>query len=240
MEALQSDSGVPPNYIIGTLPPDLLKMIFRVLPSSNRFVSPVCRHFHSLYGVAVRDKTKTKNTYQYSITTEAAFNLYLEETSRLCLEETKYCTTSVIGAGCGRTDWVERGGVFDVDTCRSAAAGGQLHVLKWLRECDCPWDSLTCMGAAMNGHLEVLKWARGNGCPWNWRTCYGAAYSGHLEVLIWARGHGCPWNEGICWGAAQGGHLKVLKWAIENGCPYRKSYFDDISDSKFLEWFVEW
>eukprot|EP00588_Corethron_pennatum_P019475 CAMPEP_0194328176 /NCGR_PEP_ID=MMETSP0171-20130528/43795_1 /TAXON_ID=218684 /ORGANISM="Corethron pennatum, Strain L29A3" /LENGTH=149 /DNA_ID=CAMNT_0039088415 /DNA_START=14 /DNA_END=460 /DNA_ORIENTATION=- len=101
-------SVVPPNYIIGALPPDLLKMTFSALPASNLFIAPVCRHFRDLYMTAVKEKTKTKNTfkysmateaipfrdlyeaavkvqkktnetYKYSITTEAALDLYLEE-----------------------------------------------------------------------------------------------------------------------------------------------------------------
>jgi len=39
-------------------------------------------------------------------------------------------------------------------------------MLKWLREHDCPWDSLTCALAAEGGHLEVLQWAWKHGCQW--------------------------------------------------------------------------
>ena len=79
----------------------------------------------------------------------------------------------------------------------SAASGGDLEMLKWARENDCPWDKQTCADAAMGGHLEVLKWARENGCPWDERTCAFAAEGGHLEMLKWARENDCPWNEDV-------------------------------------------
>ena len=47
------------------------------------------------------------------------------------------------------------GGVFDKGTCRVAARGGLLGVLKWLRELECPWDERTCWGAASYGWREV-------------------------------------------------------------------------------------
>eukprot|EP00588_Corethron_pennatum_P019780 CAMPEP_0194333210 /NCGR_PEP_ID=MMETSP0171-20130528/61958_1 /TAXON_ID=218684 /ORGANISM="Corethron pennatum, Strain L29A3" /LENGTH=112 /DNA_ID=CAMNT_0039095357 /DNA_START=12 /DNA_END=346 /DNA_ORIENTATION=+ len=61
--------------------------------------------------------------------------------------------TSHVGAVSGRMDWVERGGVFDERTCRTAAAGGQLRLLQRLRGRGCPWDSGTCTAAAGGGHL---------------------------------------------------------------------------------------
>jgi hypothetical protein len=49
------------------------------------------------------------------------------------------------------------------DPCASAAEGGHLAVLQWLRDNGCPWDVCTCSHAAMSGNLAVLQWARANG-----------------------------------------------------------------------------
>lgn len=51
--------------------------------------------------------------------------------------------------------------------CFSAALNGDLAMLKWARENDCPWDENTCTVAAMMGHLDLVNWARENGCPWD-------------------------------------------------------------------------
>eukprot|EP00588_Corethron_pennatum_P026724 CAMPEP_0194316360 /NCGR_PEP_ID=MMETSP0171-20130528/13159_1 /TAXON_ID=218684 /ORGANISM="Corethron pennatum, Strain L29A3" /LENGTH=304 /DNA_ID=CAMNT_0039072563 /DNA_START=147 /DNA_END=1061 /DNA_ORIENTATION=+ len=223
MAAIEDPRGVPPNYIIGALPPDLLKMTFRALPASNRFVSPVCRHFRDLYGAAVKDKEKTNRTYEYSIATEAALELYLEEAecggSRNSSRTSSY-QTSMIGAGCGRTDWVERGGVFETFTCEAAAKHGQWRVLKWLRGRDCPWNERTCRLAARAGHLKMLMWLKEEGCPEDERSCMMAARGGHLEVLMWLIKEGCPLGREMCEEAAHGGHLKVLMWLKEEGCPW--------------------
>jgi len=225
------------NLIVTVLPPDPLKMIFKALPASYLFVAPVCRRFRDLYGDARKEKKKHA-TYQYSIASEAALEAYLEK------EKGRYNTrkeaTSMIGAGCGRKDWVKRGGIFNEMTCRAAAMGGHLRVLQWLCRRGCPWNERTCLGAASNGHLAVLQWARGEGCTWNRWMCNSAASNGHLEVLRWARGEGCEWDGSTCAAAALGGHLEVLRWAIDNGCPYKKRRLSRISDPGFHKWFGEY
>ena len=52
----------------------------------------------------------------------------------------------------------------DTNMCLWAAAGGQLEMLKWMREQNpqWAWDTDTCFAAAYGGHLEVLKWLRAN------------------------------------------------------------------------------
>jgi hypothetical protein len=59
------------------------------------------------------------------------------------------------------------GYMFDVDTCSSAAAMGDLVLLKWLREKGCPWDETTCSNAAHAHSYGLLEWAQANGCPWS-------------------------------------------------------------------------
>ena len=114
--------------------------------------------------------------------------------------------------------------LWDKDTCRWAARGGHLDLVKWLQAKGCQWDSSTSNSAAFGGHLEVLQWIRSEDppCPWNSRVCRFAARQGHLEVLRWARSQRCPWDEEVPYAAAQGGHLKVLKWLIKEGCPHDK------------------
>ncbi|AGO85097.1 Ankyrin repeat domain containing protein [Pandoravirus salinus] len=47
----------------------------------------------------------------------------------------------------------------------SAAAGGNLDVLRWLRSVNCPWSTRACDSAAANGHQEVVQWLIDAGCP---------------------------------------------------------------------------
>jgi len=112
--------------------------------------------------------------------------------------------------------------LWDEETCRCAAHGGHLEVIKWLRAMGCPWGTTTSSWAAQGGHLEVLQWMRDQDppCPWDSDVCYQAARKGHLEVLRWARSQGCPWDEEVSWAAANNGHLEVLRWARSQGCPW--------------------
>ncbi|WZN65063.1 hypothetical protein HKI87_11g66200 [Chloropicon roscoffensis] len=114
--------------------------------------------------------------------------------------------------------------LWDIETCRFAAYGGHLEVLKWLRAKGCPWGISTSSWAAHGGHLEVLQWMRAQHppCPWGSNLCYFAALKGHLEVLRWARSQGCPWDGRAPRAAARDGQLEVLVWLINEGCPYSK------------------
>jgi hypothetical protein len=85
-----------------------------------------------------------------------------------------------------------------------------------------------CAIAAEVGNLDVLKWARENDCPWDDETCANAAEGGHLEVLKWARENDCPWDEDTCANAAQGGHLETLKWGARERLPVER---DDVRAS---------
>jgi len=69
------------------------------------------------------------------------------------------------------------------DDVLAAARKGHLHVLQWLREHGCPWNSSTCAYAAKEGHLDVLKWAREHGCPWTAATRDAAATKGYSDNL---------------------------------------------------------
>ena len=110
------------------------------------------------------------------------------------------------GGEVGRRAWVpvER-------KCSLAALGGHLHVLQFLRESGCPWDSRTC---ATGGHLEVLKWAREKQCPWHDMTLVWTVSRGHLEVLQWAREHGCPWTAATRDEAATKGYSDTLPLSV--------------------------
>ena len=89
-----------------------------------------------------------------------------------------------VAAGCGRLDilkYAKENGIplldecSQMDPCASAAEGGQLETLQWLRENDCPWDACTCARAIMAGHFEILRWALENGCPWDSEYTYSHA-----------------------------------------------------------------
>jgi len=134
-----------------------------------------------------------------------------------------------------------------VKACASAAMGGHLHILQWLRANGCEWNKDTCFEAAAHGHAKVLSWARENGCDWDAENCAAeAAHRGHLEVLQCMRAKGLKWTDDppmesgtaigdgatcfkavcgssiLCATAASAGHLHILKWLRANGCPWNE------------------
>jgi len=126
----------------------------------------------------------------------------------------------LVGSGC---PWKERneedqphvGG----KACASAAKGGHLHVLQFLRSqhVNAKWNRKTPMKAAEHGHLEVLRWAIENHCPVDSYTYHHAAMYGHIHILEYLNTTYAPYDAFAANAAAQEGHVHVLEWFLEHG-----------------------
>lgn len=111
------------------------------------------------------------------------------------------------------------------NACDYAAESGYIDILKYVLAHGCPFDELTCAMAARGGQLEVLKFLRNElNCPWDYRTVFSAAAMGHLDVLKWTIANSCESTSigHLGYVSAAGGHFKVVKWLIEE-----KFYIDN-------------
>jgi len=114
----------------------------------------------------------------------------------------------------------DRGCSFNgVQICASAASGGRLEVLRWLREvAGCAWNKNTTHQAALGGgnREHVLRYAIENGCPCDESVCIFVAGAGNIELLKWLREKGCPWDQsGIEAQASKEGQLELLGWVLQ-------------------------
>ena len=142
----------------------------------------------------------------------------------------------------GRLDmleWLKAEGcqlVGDSWLMSSAAAGGHVATLKWLREQNgVPFDTHSIPGAIKHGHWEVLKWLKERGSPWGTFSYYFAVKAGcDWEMLRWLKENGCPWNLSVE-AAAEKGRLDVVKWMHENGCPLTQDSCDHAAYGGQLE-----
>lgn len=144
----------------------------------------------------------------------------------------------------------------DDDMCWTAAASGQLEVLKWLRAEGFPWDENTCEVSASTLNFEVFKWARENGCPCNDASCMRNAtlakiiHAGDrsrlspcedndINILEYLYEEGClPNNTEFCSNAAATGSLALLKWLRKHGCPWDSKTCEKAksSNSQLIDW----
>jgi len=91
------------------------------------------------------------------------------------------------------------------ELCASCAVcGGQLTVLKWLREeKGIEWEWGRDLDRAISdGRLDIVKYLREQGAEWYERSCYDAALYGHLDLLRWMRDGGAVWDAAECLQAA--------------------------------------
>jgi hypothetical protein len=245
------------------LPPDILSYNILSFVGENqyRFVGGVNHLFRNAY-VAVFPKKVTS----YNVLTIQHAKICYNDIVTYPFKQTSLVKSSLLRRGPNRQETLcklaaQQGNLAVLQYLRSvhcqwddrtflmAAWNGDLQVLQWIHDNNCPhnptnstlldtgspdiyqwfhqlgseWDAWICSCAARIGHLEMLKWARQNDFPWNEQTCLLAAGNGYLDVLKWAQMHGCPWDEHTCSYAAVNGHLDVLIWAYSNDCPCDES-----------------
>jgi len=115
----------------------------------------------------------------------------------------------------------DRGRVIDQAWfCSQVAETNKLEFLKWAREeKHCEWDEETIATAAAKGNLEMLKYCFSNGCPCDKRNACGqAAIGGHLDCLRFLVDKVKPSLDTEAEAAGQaafGGHVDIVKYIVE-------------------------
>jgi len=106
------------------------------------------------------------------------------------------------------------------DFCMKVAQMNKLEYLVWLREVkNCDWDSNTISAAAGQGNLAMVKYCVENECPMDALACVDAAQLGHLDVLKYLHENGCPWDSWACRWASEYDRIDCLNYLIEQKCP---------------------
>jgi len=101
--------------------------------------------------------------------------------------------------------------------CWEVAETNKLELLKWAREeKKCEWDAGTIHAAAEQGNLEMVKYCAENECPIDKEACAQAAFNGHLDVLKYLHEEAkAPWYSVTASWAAGNGHLHILEYLVE-------------------------
>ena len=109
--------------------------------------------------------------------------------------------------------------------CVKVARMNKLEYLVWLREVkNCDWDSDTIDRAANQGNLAMVKYCVENECPMTTWACWGAVREGHLDVLKYLHENDCPWDSSACFYAHSRNHIDCLNYLIEQKCEGFEEY----------------
>ena len=117
-------------------------------------------------------------------------------------EEEEYDGIMNLAAKYGNIDivkWLSSKNIIDnnIHCTESAAKGGNLEVLKHVRQLGFQWSNKVCILAAKNGHLDMIKWARSQECPWNPSKMFPAAVTcrtNQLDLYEWLWQQECPFD----------------------------------------------
>ena len=83
---------------------------------------------------------------------------------------------------------------WDFQTMSAAAGGGHLDVFLWCHDQGAPWNrESACMEAAAGGNVELMKVVRQLGCVWTGDEFLPAITTGNIALLAWMKEDGCPW-----------------------------------------------
>ena len=109
--------------------------------------------------------------------------------------------------------------------CMRVAEMNKLEYLVWLREVkNCDWGSLTISAAAEQGNLAMVKYCVENECPMDEVSCTSAAEEGHLDVLKYLHENDCPWDSQACYYAHLYNRIDCLNYLIEQKAPRWKKF----------------
>ena len=101
----------------------------------------------------------------------------------------------------------------------------KLEYLVWAREVkNCDWNSWTINAAAYRGNLAMVKYCVDNECPMHEVACTWAAEEGHLDVLKYLHENDCPWDWEACYAAHFNNEIDCLNYLIEQKCPGFERY----------------
>ncbi|GFH47271.1 hypothetical protein CTEN210_03746 [Chaetoceros tenuissimus] len=138
----------------------------------------------------------------------------------------------------------EHGVPWNSETFASAARFGNLEVLDYLKDNECPSDEEALYAAVQNGDAAIIQ--RCLHCGSDERTCSLAvthpAHDNALEVLKFLRHLEVDWDEDTCAEAALQGNLKALNWALEHGCNWSEETFNNAiksTDTTTIEYCID-
>ena len=119
-----------------------------------------------------------------------------------------------------RLPWGEYFTVSKESFIANVAKGGDVYLLRWLREeKQWPWDKYVCTEAARFGQFDCLEYALRNGGAWNEpKIASNASMNSHVECLKLMLEFGSLMDSKACSNAALFGHLECLNLANEYGC----------------------
>jgi len=118
----------------------------------------------------------------------------------------------------------EKGLKWDKWVSSAAAEQGNLEMLQYCFEHECPLDDYTAVCAAHNGHLDCLKFLIEDAkVDWYDQMACAAAEGGHLEILRYcASKKECQMtsNANVMIFAAFGGHIGCVNYLHQIGVPW--------------------
>jgi hypothetical protein len=94
------------------------------------------------------------------------------------------------------------------------------------------WLPIIAAGAARGGQLEILKKLKEKNCQFDARVIGYAARHGYSSIIKWVRHEGLKWDNGAVCQAFRGGHISVLQLVKKQ---VKKSWMDQFGDTILYE-----
>jgi Ankyrin repeats (3 copies) len=120
--------------------------------------------------------------------------------------------------------WLQQrpGIAFSADTMQAAVASGNLHICQYLQAVGCDANEECFLSAALSGNVEIVRFLHEHDCPWELRAVLRqSAAGGHVGVLtyLW---HSDVKADAVLLtdmlnAAAAANHIEAAQWLLEQG-----------------------
>lgn len=97
-----------------------------------------------------------------------------------------------------------------------ASISGNMELIKYLHNKQCPWNKTTVENAVTYGHTKIVKYLVENGCPHSVLCPQIATTRGYLDILIYLKEKGCFFGEGLREKAIIAEEHACLKYLTKN------------------------
>jgi hypothetical protein len=99
----------------------------------------------------------------------------------------------------------------------NAVINENIKLIEWLISIKCPFgEALSC--AALKGNIPIIKLLISKGCTYNTKTFENAALYNNIDFMLWLKEQNCPWNANTITNAVIKNNLNVVEWLLLNGC----------------------
>ena len=113
---------------------------------------------------------------------------------------------------------------------KNAAKTGNLALVQWLYEMGCLLDNRSWCAAIDEGHFHILEWLHEKHCPWDTFIPYNRGKDLNIVEWLWNRGYN--YNIKSLIGYPDPDFLHILEWYLDHGLKWENDFTEFVIEER--------